>query len=267
MATIRNPQSQFSNPHSAIRIPHSADFHIHTRYCGHADEDMTTPNIVRQARRAGLETIAITDHLRLESRDEDKAALMKIIREVREADDSIRILTGVEIDADPFHKGKFVLEDRQLLDRLDFVMGSIHHWPDNGAAWYTERNLNAGEQAKIIDDYLAWYEQLALNPLINVMAHPGVFLPATGLIVEFDARICERFSPILDAMRDTGKKFELNELASRKMGEHAWASYGALVNMARERKIPFIVGSDAHSLEQIGRMPNVARLISALFHR
>lgn len=238
-----------------------ADMHIHTRYCGHADQNMEVRQIIEQAERRGLQTIAITDHIMVGSCKEDTASLENIMKEVRAADKSIHVLIGAEIDADPFQKGKLVLEDESVLRNLAFVSGSIHHWPDDGVIWHTKKSLSAAEKTRAVDDYFIWYEKISRNPLVDVMAHPGVFLAATALITEFDRTIRKRFVPILENMKNTGKKFELNELASGKMGQDAWATYGWLVGLARELDIPFVIGSDAHSLDQIGRMPNVMDLI------
>lgn len=129
--------------------------HIHTTY---SDGFNQLEEMVEAARQKGYKYIGISDHSQRLSfvggMDEEKI-LHQIdeIRELNERYDDIHIFSGVE--ADIFEDGTLDYPER-ILEKFDFVIGSIHYKFDMDYDLYTERLLKAVE-----------------NPFLNIVGHPS----------------------------------------------------------------------------------------------
>jgi histidinol phosphatase-like PHP family hydrolase len=75
-----------------------ANFHIHTHFSTCAAANMTVPNLLAQAKKAGLEKIALVDH------DHDQTEnllynIEKIEKEVKKYKPGIKVSVGAELSA------------------------------------------------------------------------------------------------------------------------------------------------------------------------
>jgi len=197
--------------------------HCHTTWSdGHA----TVEAMARAAEAAGFEYLALTDH----SGTAGYAGGLDAERLRRQWDEidavqervGIRILKGTEAD---------ILEDGALdwpdaiLERLDVVIASIHSRMKMGEDEMTRRLVRA----------------MSL-PIFKILGH------ASGrLLGERDA-YAVRMDEVLDALAGSRGAVEVNGDPHRLDMEPRWLRF------ARARKIPFVLTTDAHSLEAMGQL-------------
>ncbi len=197
------------------------DLHMHTTA---SDGKSTVEQMIAAARGAGRSYIAITEHsasLAI-ARGLSADALRAHVARIRELDRSLggefRVLAGLETD---------ILEDGSLdlegqLDGLDWVIGSVHAHRKMPREEMTARVVRAIESGKI-----------------DCLGHPTGrhVLGRESSEIDMDA--------VLSALARTGVAIELNSSPARlDIDEH-------LARMARERGVPVVVNSDAHSVREL----------------
>ncbi len=193
------------------------DLHCHTTL---SDGRQTLEQMVEAARKRGWEYLAVTDHSAshgfgnhvtpeaLEDRIDEIAALNHTL-------DDFVVLAGTETNILP--DGSLDYPD-ELLERLDWVIGSVH------------TSFNMSEQA-MTDRVVAALEQ----PWIDALGHP------TGRKIETRAPYAIDMTRVIEAAARTGTMIEINAAPDRRdMNEiHARAAAAAGVIV--------LVDSDAHS--------------------
>ncbi len=253
-----------------------ADHHIHTAYSGHSDPAMTIPRIAREAKKAGLRKIVVLEHfpeispktkMVADWREsaKDTSALEAIARDISESDAAgnlkgIRVLRGIEVDADPF-----ALDGSLMLPKaegFDVVVVSAHVFPGGGAFWFDNVTLPPTAARATVERWFDWMEKVLASAAAHSLAHPGDLIGARGLIGRFDEPgILSRFGKLFDIMADRGIAFELNELLGRKLPDDVRESYPSLVRLAKSRGVRFCVATDAHRPDAIGQYTWVPALI------
>jgi len=194
------------------------DLHCHTTA---SDGRQSAEEMAIAARdERGMEYLAITDHSASHgfgnhvSPDE----LERRIEEVRALDerlDGIELLIGTEsnilTDGSPDYPD-------ELLERLDWVIASVHTSFQMGAKEMTDRMVAAIE-----------------HPLIDAIGHP------TGRKIETRAPYALDVDRVIEAAARTGTMLEINSAPDRRdLNEiHARA--------AAEAGVPVLIDSDAHS--------------------
>ncbi|MCU0862131.1 MAG: PHP domain-containing protein, partial [Methanomassiliicoccales archaeon] len=105
-------------------MPLRSNLHVHSL---HSDGSFSIDDIVKEAKRGGLDAVAITDHFQTEKvrRCVPAEGLLDYIAEIREAQrrhDGIRVLAGVEIDTNPDRcdLGSLPVDDLNALDLVLF---------------------------------------------------------------------------------------------------------------------------------------------------
>jgi histidinol phosphatase-like PHP family hydrolase len=248
------------------------DHHIHTIYSGHSGADMFVPAVMARCAGLGLKRAVILEHVPVMMSESyasfhewltgrgDRAVIGAVSAEVgmrRTAHPDTAFLVGAEIDADPERlDGSLMLED---FSGLDLVLASTHVLPGGSGFWFSPPQIPAAERPALLRRWLAWLERIAVNPAVDVIAHPGAELHNCGLTGDFGASFRTAFAPVLDAMAAGGTAFELNESALRRLAPEALAGYGELVAVAAERGVKFSAGSDSHYSSSLGDL----RLVSA----
>jgi len=191
--------------------------HCHSTY---SDGKASIPEMARGARERGWSYIGITDHSQSAfyagglSRERVLAQLDEI-DELNEASDGFRILKGIE--ADILADGRLDYPD-EILDRFDFVVGSIHSRLSMDRAAMTERLLRA------LDD-----------PHLTILAHPTgrLLLSRPPYDVDLDA--------VFEKAREAGAAIELNADPHRL--DLDWR----YLRRAKSLGIAIEIGPDAHS--------------------
>jgi len=121
------------------------DLHVHTK---DSDGHDTIEAMASAAREQGLDYIAVTDHSRrlAMAHGLDPVRLAKQIDRIERLNEGMRgvkVLKGIEVDI--LEDGTLDLPD-SILQRLDLVVGAVHHRLDLSRAKQTERLLRAIDQ-------------------------------------------------------------------------------------------------------------------------
>jgi len=208
-------------PRLVDRADLRGDLHMHTTETD-GKEDLA--GMSAAARAAGLEYIAVTDHsksLAMANGLDERRALAHAER-IRAVDgrDGLRVLAGIECDIRP--DGTMDL-DNDCLAALDLVVASIHSAFNQDRQQMTDRILRA-----------------LANPYVDILGHP------TGRLILRREPYPVDIDVVLDAAARHGVAVEINcQLDRLDLNEvHA--------RLARERGVPIVISSDAHSTAALG---------------
>ena len=200
------------------------DLHTHTDWSDGRD---SMEEMILEAKARGLEYIAVTDHSvgrgianglsveRLESHG-------KRLKDLESDIGGIRILRGTEMDirAD----GTLDYPD-EVLDKLDWVVASVHSAMGQDSATMTDRIIKAMR-----------------NPRVSAIGHLSTRLIGERRPVDAD------YEAIFRAAADTRTALEINGSLERLDLKDAH------VSRARELGAALVINTDAHTTEGLGNM-------------
>jgi histidinol-phosphatase (PHP family) len=231
-----------------------SDYHTHPQ--GHRVQPYTQALLqpwVDSARKMALSEIAFTDHDRYHA-----GISFDAIDRLREGNPDVRIRAGIELDNDPIRSeaGRKFIE--QHWNKLDFVLGSVHFLdradqmfdsvPD-GTGQFDGRDIDA-----IYADYFRRVREIAATGLVDCLAHLDLIkIHGHRPNAEIDAIVAET----LDFIRSRDLAIELSTAGWRKPVNELYPA-DRIIELARERGVPFTTASDAHSHVQVAE--NFARL-------
>jgi len=200
------------------------DLHMHTTETDGKD-DLGT--MAAAAHRLGREYIAITDHsqaLAMANGLDEKRALAHAarVRALNGRFENLTLLAGIECDI--LSDGRLDLSD-DCLAQLDIVVASIHSNFSQESQQMTDRVLRAIE-----------------NPWVDVLGHPTGRRLLQRESIKFD------MTAVMDSVSRHGVTMEINCQPQRLdlNDSHARA--------ARERGIPLVISTDAHSVDALSRL-------------
>ncbi|MFL5459763.1 MAG: PHP domain-containing protein, partial [Gemmatimonadales bacterium] len=192
--------------------------HCHTSY---SDGSNTVEELAAACQSAGYEYLGVTDHSQAAAyagglRPDDLARQADEIDEVNSRLSGFRVLKGIE--ADILQDGR-VDYDERILERLDFVIASVHSRFNMGEKDMTARMLAAMD-----------------NPYLTIIGHPTgrLLLSRDPYPVDLDA--------VIGKAADTGVALEINADPHRL--DLDWR----VVRQARDRGVVISIGADAHSV-------------------
>ncbi len=240
------------------------DGHIHTRLCHHAVGEME--EYVLAAIRKGLHTICFLEHMEagisyfettwLSEEDFNfYFAEGKRLRNVY--GDTIRIELGVEVGYNPSHR--LELQDRLSKRSWDRIGISYHFYKPAGFS----QHINLVSRKKHNIETLAQLgTDTVLHHYFDTLLEAVTYLPGT-VLCHLDAALrfqpdllltekhLEKVQALLDRVRQKKMALEINMsgIAIRKKPFPTTE----IIQMARERGIPLVAGSDAHIPEDVGR--------------
>lgn len=200
------------------------DLHAHTNATDGRD---SLRDMALEARKRGLDYLAITDHARGPgvAHGLDAERLARQIDEIdrlNETLDGIVLLKGIEVDI--LEDGSLDLPDG-VLARLDLVVGAVHGHFDLSRAAQTERVLRAMD-----------------HPYFSILAHPS-----GRLLGERDA--CDiDLARVIEHARARGCHLELNAQPQRLDLADVWCRHAA------EAGVLVSIDSDAHRREDLGHL-------------
>ncbi|ACX52880.1 DNA-directed DNA polymerase [Ammonifex degensii KC4] len=197
------------------------DFHVHSKY---SDGAATLEEIAAEARKLGLEWVAICDHspaLKVAGGLDAPTLLKKkeAIERFNAKSPDVKLLCGVEVD---------ILLDgtldypNEVLAQLDVVVAAIHTGLRQSKEVQTKRLLAA-----------------AANPYVHAIAHPTGRLLGEREPYELD------LEAVFTAAARTGTWLEINAYYKRLDLNDINA------RAAAARGVEFTIGTDAHLLEQM----------------
>ncbi len=228
------------------------DAHVHTNLS--PDSDVPIDVYAALAVELGIGEFAITDHVDFDARDpaynysrfEDRE---RIAREAaaRWADRGLAIRFGAELTYNTSWEGD--LRDHLARHQYDFVIGSVHDWPDSP---YVPSRVRQWATGRPLDEVVApYFEQVvaaARTGLFDTIGHLDVVKRYLHPQVT-PAQLAERpdlFEPVLQALVESGTGLEVNTSGLRQViGE----TYPSAAVVARFRELGgqrLTAGSDAH---------------------
>lgn len=232
------------------------DFHIHTKYCGHARGEME--EYVIRACELGLPKMGFAAHFPADTPHRDKVSLSPgdvepYVNEAYRLRDAFKgqidILMGFEAD---YFEGDEKRIEKECIERWkpDYVMGSIHiigDWPFDHPDY-----IDGYAEWRITDLYRTYFgmlEKLAGSGLFHTLAHMDL-VKKFGYRPEDD--VSDAFCRVLDAVAENDMLIEINTSGlDRPVGE----MYPSpdILRAAADRNIGITLGSDSHAPEEVGR--------------
>jgi putative hydrolase len=197
------------------------DYHIHCNYNDHSSPDLTVSNVVKQAQNMGLKVIAFAEHVRKTSDWIPK--YLDEIERISSSDNTIKVIPGFE--AKILIDGSIDCSEKYA--EKYFVIASFHTQYNDKQVW-----LHALEKA-------------IENPNVDVIGH---IAPEPSFTLE--PKEIEQLSNLIVQNKKT---VELNAKYHRPPID--W------IKILRKNKVHFHLGSDAHSLDQVGRFEKISDLI------
>jgi len=208
------------------------DYHIHTTY---SDGNNNPEDMIQKAIASGIREIAFTDHVWKTSDWIDR--YIEEINMLRKKYPQIKILIGVEAKA--LNRKGDIDASEDTIKKVDFVMGVCHRrLPLENPPFDNLINLSAEEAAKIETEVSI---NLLKNKDIAFLGHPG------RTYHKFFNKIFpkEALTAIAEASKKTGKPVEFNT-------KLPWIY--AFVEIVAKLNAPFVIGSDAHTVHEIGKI-------------
>lgn len=231
--------------------------HVHTNYCGHAEGSVE--EMVAAAERAGISTVAITEHFVLsDAFDPIKRigmdpgrvdSYLADIERSRAGHPDIEVLSGTELD----WLGD--LDDRDLnawdLGRFDVILGSVHYvdgWGIDDKA-RTEHWDEVGVDELWRRYFEVWCEAAVSEAPFTVMSHPDL-IKKYGRTPSFDPT--PLYESAAEAAAAGGRMVEVNTSGVTYACGEMFPAPG-LLRLFRSAGVPCTVGTDAHSPAEIDR--------------
>jgi histidinol-phosphatase (PHP family) len=235
--------------------PYRADYHMHTRWCGHAVGEMR--DYVEAAIAQGLTEIGFSVHMPITIPYEGKLYLAaeemplyvdswKRLRD--EYAGRIRLLLAGECDFAPGQEAE--IEAAIQAYPFDYIIGAIHFidgWsfdnPDRTETWAD------ADVAAVYRRYYALLAQAARSGYYDIVSH-------FDLVKKFghrpDQDLTDAEAAACDAVAQAGMTVEINTSGWDKPAAEQYPSE-KLLQMLFERGVALCFGSDAHAPEQVGR--------------
>jgi histidinol phosphatase-like PHP family hydrolase len=203
------------------------DYHVHCNYNDHSSPDLTIRNVLRRAKEINLEALAITEHVRKTS-DWIPKYLKEIDSQTKNYsenhDSNLRVISGFE--AKILANGSVNCPEEY--SKNYFLIASFHNIFGNKEIW-----INALKKA-------------IENPDVDVIGH---IAPEPTFTLETD-----EIDALASLIVENKKVVEIN--AKYRRPPPTW------ILTFNKRGVKFHLGSDAHSLQQIGQFEKISDLIS-----
>jgi len=244
--------------------------HTHTTYC---DGKNTAEEMILAAINCNMKSIGISSHAPLPVKsifgiDSDKTE--KYIDEVNQLknkyEDKIDVLLGMEIDY--FINSKFNHVPKELVEKLDYFIGSIHFLgknENNGKLPWTvdasyeefKQGINSdfeGSNQKAISSYYYYLGEMVKEYKPTVLGHMDLVKKLNKNNILFDENdqwYKKAVKDCLDEVAKTNTVVEINTGAIAK--GYASVQYPSdwILDEIKDRNISITINSDAHYKEHV----------------
>ena len=223
-----------------------SDYHSHPQ--GHRHQPYAAALLqpwADSARAKGITDFAFTDHDRY-CAGVDFDALDR----AREANADLRMRAGIELDVDPVSGATGRAWVERHWDKLDFVLGSVHHLdaPEMFDSTGQEGQFAGRPIDEIYADYFSRVQRLAESGVVDCLSHLDLIKihghrPRTDVLLLVE--------PLLQSIRSRGLALEISTAGWRKPVGEVYPEKRIILR-AQALGIPFTTASDAHSHAQLG---------------
>ena len=229
------------------------DFHVHTVYSPCAQPEMTPANIIRAAKERGVEYLGISDHV---FGFTDPAVLKQARAAFPPSDGEPEIFFGCE--ADVLAIGKTTVT-REMLDTLDYIMMAANHfnndWVKLVEAPYSKDPVAVGKH------FLKMFNYAVTLDYADVIAHPFYVMPGT---YDVEAIYTLTESDLAPGIELAGANGIAVEISRRAIDPEHVEFMIPFYRLCKQAGLKFSIGSDAHTLEWVGRTEPLGDLIREL---
>lgn len=207
------------------------DLHTHTIASTHAYS--TIAENAAQAKKLGLEAIAITDH-GLEIPDAPHLWHFINMRILPSYFEGVRVLHGCEVNICDIHGRLDMPQD--ILDKLDIVVASIHNpcYADPDATDHTEAYMNVLE-----------------NPAVDIIGHSG----NPNYIYDYEA--------VIRRAGELGKMIEINS-NTFTVRKPSVPNCKKIAQLCKKLGVGICVNSDAHCAALIGELSHAVQMLDEI---
>ena len=226
------------------------DSHMHTPLCKHAWGE--PEEYCAQALKSGLKGIIFTCHCPMPDgywpsvrmSDSEFDTYVSIVQRAANAYKG-KLDVGLGLESEYFPGYEKWIENLHKRASFDYILGAVH--------WQAKEYLNKYETGTIENFRRTYFEQLAQSAetgLYDCLAHPDLvknYHPDSWCF----AIIKNTVIAALDRIAKTGVAMELNTSGLNK--SYSEMNPGnEMLKMMAERKIPIVLGSDAHKSVRVG---------------
>lgn len=208
------------------------DYHIHTSF----SDGLNTPKeCIKKAIKSGIKEIAFTDHVWKTSNWIDE--YIAEINMLRKKYPQIKIFIGIEAKA--LNRKGDIDASEDTIKKVDFVMGVCHRkLPLETPPYDDLLNLSSKEAIQLETEVSL---NLLKNKNVLVLGHPGrTYHKFFNKLFPKEALIT-----IVNEAKKIGKSVEIN-------AKLPWMY--DFIEIIASKNAPFVIGSDAHSIEEIGKI-------------
>lgn len=197
------------------------DLHTHTYASGHAYNTMN--EMAHTAKEKGLQLLGITDHAPAMTGSVSLLHFLNL-KVARREKYGLPLMLGTEVNVMDY-EGKLDLPD-SVLAEMDVVIASLHI-----------RCIQPGT----VDENTNAYLGAIKNPYVDIVGHPD------------DVRYEIDYEKMVKAAKEYHKMIELNNssLSPMSFRKNAWETDRNILNLCKAYEVPVVVGSDAHTEEDI----------------
>ncbi|MCP0887688.1 histidinol-phosphatase HisJ [Ligilactobacillus sp. WILCCON 0076] len=261
--------------------------HSHTELCPHGSGD-SVEKMIMKAIKLGFTDYCITEHAPLPQefnkcfagnliglktaslRSDQVDEYLKLGQDMQEKfANQINISVGFEVD---YLQG-FETEIKQFLDEVgpytDQNILSLHYMPGieqkfygidydtlefatGFGPWLDEPDILYGKYfaqiKRLVDADLGEYTPKRIGHMSLIKKYQDYF----NFPSKWDSENIKQIKEILDELKEQGRELDFNTAGLRKPYCNDFYPGKRIVELAQERDIPLVFGSDAHSLEEVG---------------
>lgn len=155
------------------------DYHIHTIYNDHSDRDLTIKNVLNQAKRKRLESIAFTEHVRRSSE-----WIYDYVEEIEHQRKDIDIDVKIGFEAKILLDGSIDCPDN--LARDFFIIASFHNTFANKTRWLNALKMTINNENVDVIGHLAPEDSFQIYD--SEIEDLGNLINRNNKIIELNAR-------------------------------------------------------------------------------
>ncbi len=226
------------------------DLHVHTYLSPCARSEMRLPSIVEVCAERGIRRLGITDHIFAST---DPGILTRVKEELGSIETPVDVFVGCE--ADVLAVGRHTVTG-EMKSTLDFIAVAANHFHSDTVAQPENDSLEA-----VGRHFVAMLAYACSLDFADVIAHPMVVFPGT-----FDSTCLELLTDdqLMEPIELAKENRIAMEISPRALAPDQLFFRARFYGLCKSAGLKFSIGSDAHSLANVGRTRVLGSLIRGL---